>query len=142
MFIENASIFDIKTGFHYDPGPNAMLIQIVDPLFLEDFGFPKPLYTFKETHQFSFLDVEDDRDDGWDQRMTEDEAVKIVSLLQHAKEKRMNVIVHCHAGLCRSGAVTEIGVIMGFQDPEKVRLPNLHVKKLLMKELGWSYENS
>lgn len=31
MWIQNVSLGDIKRGFHIDPGPNAVLIQIVDP---------------------------------------------------------------------------------------------------------------
>jgi len=48
----------------------------------------------------------------------------------------MNVVVHCHMGVCRSGAVAEVGVMMGFRDTEKFRIPNLMVKKKLMEQLG------
>jgi predicted protein tyrosine phosphatase len=51
----------------------------------------------------------------------------------------MNVVVHCMAGICRSGAVVEVGVMMGFNDCEKYRQPNLRVKHKLMKQLGWTY---
>ena len=54
MWIQNVAMSDIKKGFHIDPGPNAMLIQIVDPAY----EFPTPLYNFKEVHQFQFLDIE------------------------------------------------------------------------------------
>ena len=52
----------------------------------------------------------------------------------------MNVVVHCHAGVCRSGAVCEVGVMMGFDDTEVFRSPNLLVKHLMMKSLGWTYD--
>ena len=52
----------------------------------------------------------------------------------------MNVIVHCHAGVCRSGAVAEIGVMLGFNDTESFRSPNLLVKHKMMKALGWTYD--
>ena len=64
----------------------------------------------------------------------------MVRLLQHALEQRMNVIVHCHAGVCRSGAVCEIGVMLGFGDTEVFRSPNLLVKHRMMKALGWTYD--
>jgi predicted protein tyrosine phosphatase len=51
----------------------------------------------------------------------------------------MNVVVHCMAGLCRSGAVAEVGVMMGFDDTERFRSPNLMVKHSLMRALGWTY---
>ena len=52
----------------------------------------------------------------------------------------MNVIVHCTAGICRSGAVTEIGVQMGFDDVGRYRQPNLLVKHKMSKVLGWVYD--
>ena len=48
----------------------------------------------------------------------------------------MNVVVHCHMGVSRSGAVAEVGTIMGFRDVGKFRVPNLMVKKKLMEQLG------
>jgi hypothetical protein len=52
----------------------------------------------------------------------------------------MNVVVHCVAGVCRSGAVCEVGVMMGFRDTEEFRAPNLMVKHKMMKVLGWTYD--
>ena len=54
----------------------------------------------------------------------------------------MNVIVHCHAGVCRSGAVAELGVMLGFKDTESFRSPNLLVKHKMMKALGWTYDEN
>ena len=61
---------------------------------------------------------------------------------QHALANRMNVVVHCHAGVCRSGAVCEIGVMLGFDDTEAFRSPNLLVKHRMMKQLGWTYDEN
>jgi hypothetical protein len=52
----------------------------------------------------------------------------------------MNVVVHCFAGICRSGAVTEVGVMMGFEDTGRFRAPNLLVKHRMMRALGWTYD--
>ena len=138
-WIQNVSLFDIKTGLHILPGENAMLIQIVD----NNMDFPTPKYQFKETHQFKFLDVEE-KDHVIDPAMkcSQNQADKLVKLLKHAMKNRMNVIVHCHAGICRSGAVTEIGVMLGFQDTEKFRQPNLLVKHKMMMSLGWTYDRN
>ena len=67
-------------------------------------------------------------------------AKELVRLLRHAFKNRMNVVVHCHAGLCRSGAVAEIGIMMGFNEVHTRRIPNTLLKALMLKELGWSYE--
>jgi predicted protein tyrosine phosphatase len=136
-WIQNVARSDISKGFHIDPGVNAMLIQIADPAS----GFPEPKYPFRETHQFEFLDVEE-KDEVLEEEMrcSHEQAAELVSLLQHALEHRMNVIVHCHAGVCRSGAVCEVGVMLGFDDTEAFRAPNLLVKHRMMKALGWTYD--
>ena len=136
-WIQNVARSDIAKGFHIDPGINAMLIQIVDPAS----GFPTPKYQFRETHRFEFLDVEE-KDEVLEEAMrcSHEQAAELVRLLQHALEQRMNVIVHCHAGVCRSGAVCEVGVMMGFDDTEAFRAPNLLVKHRMMKALGWTYD--
>jgi hypothetical protein len=73
-------------------------------------------------------------------RCSPEQAAELVRLLQHALENRMNVVVHCYAGICRSGAVCEVGVMMGFNDTERFRSPNLLVKHRMMKALGWTYD--
>jgi predicted protein tyrosine phosphatase len=116
-----------------------MLIQIMDP----PGDFPTPLKSFKETHQFQFLDVEEnDQVLEEEMRCSHEQAAELVRLLQHALANRMNVIVHCHAGVCRSGAVCEIGVMLGFDDTEAFRSPNLLVKHRMMQALGWTYDEN
>jgi hypothetical protein len=139
MWIQNVALSDIKKGFHINPGDNAMLIQIVDPAM----EFPTPLYKFRETHQFEFLDLEQNDttiDEGF--KISNEQATELVRLLQHAFDHHMNVVVHCVAGVCRSGAVCEVGVMMGFQDTEVFRSPNLLVKHKMMKALGWTYDEN
>jgi protein tyrosine phosphatase len=136
MWIQNVALADIPKGKHIRVGENSMLIQIVDPAM----EFPTPLYKFREVHQFEFLDLE--QNDAWGEefKITDEQAVALVRLLQHALDNRMDVVVHCVAGVCRSGAVCEVGVMMGFQDTEVFRSPNLMVKHKMMKHLGWTYD--
>lgn len=139
MWIQNVALSDIQKGFHIDPGINAMLIQIVDPCM----EFPTPKYQFKEVHQFEFLDLEkDDMPSAEEFKVTDAQAQQLVDLLLKAYGQRMNVIVHCVAGVCRSGAVCEIGVMLGFDDTEVFRSPNLLVKHKMMKHLGWTYDEN
>lgn len=136
-WIQNVALADIPKGHHIRVDENSMLIQIVDP----DMEFPTPKHKFKEIHQFKFLDLEKSDDcinDEW--KIQDDQAEELVRLLQHALDKRMDVVVHCHAGICRSGAVAEVGVMMGFNDAEAFRSPNLLVKHKMMKVLGWTYD--
>lgn len=131
-FIENVSYENIGRGYHFDPGPNSMLIQIMDP----GCSFPKPMMNFKEVHQFNF----------WDEEIptsfcpasgliSNDQGEEIASLLIKAMNNHTNVIVHCHAGICRSGAIAEVAIAMGFQDTEVFRLPNVLVKTKVLEAL-------
>ena len=137
MWIQNVALADIPKKHHIAVGENSMLIQIVDPCM----EFPTPAHKFKEVHQFEFLDLEkDDMPDAEEFKITDEQAAELVRLLQHALDNHMDVIVHCVAGVCRSGAVCEVGVMMGFQDTEVFRSPNLLVKHKMMKVLGWTYD--
>lgn len=137
-WIENVSMKDIAAGRHYNAGTNSMLIQIVDPAV----EFPAPKHSFKEVHQFEFLDAEVNDRCPDEAKCTDEQAATLTRLLQHALDNDMNVVVHCHAGVCRSGAVCEVGAIMGFTDTESFRSPNLLVKHKMMKALGLSYDEN
>jgi len=137
-WIENVAASDIPTRYHHDAGDNSMLISIADPA-----GYrPVPAHPFKEIYCFEFLDVEDN-DEVLEEEMrcSEADAIALVELLKRALENRMNVVVHCFAGICRSGAVAEVGVMMGFDDVGRWRSPNMRVKRLMMEHLGWTYKN-
>jgi protein-tyrosine phosphatase len=136
-WIENVAAADIPTGFHHAAGPNSMLISIVDPASWR----PEAKHEFKERHNFEFLDIEE-KDFALEEAMrcSHEQAAELVRLLQHALANRMNVVVHCFAGICRSGAVCEVGVMLGFEDTGRFRSPNLLVKHRMMKVLGWTYD--
>lgn len=145
MWIQNISKRDIQTGNHKFPGDNCMLIQILDPQ--ED--FPEPKYNFKEIHQFEFLDVEEtgytnlgdgEMTDVSELCISDNQAKKLAELLIHARNNNMNVVVHCHAGIFRSGAVAEVGIILGFEDTHAFRCPNRLVKHKILKALNLKYD--
>jgi predicted protein tyrosine phosphatase len=139
-WIENVACTDIPIANHHDAGLNSMLIQIMDPATF----FPEPKHLFKEVYAFEFLDQEDDdlvKDPNLEGALIiEEQAKELVRLLRHALEKRMNVVVHCFAGLCRSGAVAEIGIKMGFDDVGNFKSPNTRVMRMMMAELELPYE--
>ena len=138
-WIENVAASDIPIKFHHDAGENSMLISITDPASWR----PTPKHVFKEIHNFEFLDVEKN-DVVLDEAMrcSQEQANELVRLLQHALDNKMNVVVHCFAGICRSGAVCEVGVMLGFDDTGRFRSPNLLVKHRMMKALGWTYDEN
>lgn len=137
MWIQNVAWADIPTGNHRGDGTDTMLIQIVDPAST----FPVPKHKFVEVHKFEFLDLEDKdecAEEGF--KITDFQAAELVESLQFALANSLNVVVHCHAGICRSGAVAEVGVMMGFDDAKAFRAPNLRVKHKMMQQLGWTYD--
>lgn len=132
-FIQNISLAAVVEGKHSFPGEDGVLIQIVD----YDMDWPKPKFSFREIHQFKFLDVEGELT--YEHGIKKQQADDIVQILKNAKRDGKNVIVHCVMGICRSGAVAEVGVMMGFHDTRVYRQPNVDVKKALLSSLGWSY---
>lgn len=70
-----------------------------------------------------------------------EDAQRLVGLLQHALDERLHVVVHCTAGVCRSGAVVEVAEMMGFTPVERFRAPNMLVKHRMLRALGWYYED-
>lgn len=129
-WIQNISLASAIKGEHmFTPG-NTILIQI------QDFGtwqFVKPKHEFLQVYQFKFDDHEDPN---LKTNIAPDQADQIARILTLAYEQGVNVVVHCHAGLCRSGAVAEVGIMMGFDEVHKNRQPNVLVKNRLRKSLG------
>jgi rhodanese-related sulfurtransferase len=135
-WIENVSLSDAHLGRHFDPGPNSLLIRIQDPAT----EFKPTKFNFASVHEFEFLDAEDA--DGFPDecKISDGQAKSLVILLQQAMLNHMNVVVHCNAGVCRSGAVVEVASMMGFTPTDRLRIPNLRVKHKMMKVLGLTYD--
>lgn len=137
MLIENISAIDFQNGVHESFGDNTIAIQITDPC-----GWvPKNKMEFADIYHFEFLDLEDEFGDIGEFAITDTQAEDIVDILKEAYDRRMNVVVHCTAGICRSGAVVEVGNMMGFETGNNYRQPNVLVKSKLLKALGWTYDN-
>jgi predicted protein tyrosine phosphatase len=131
-WVENRSAEDISRGNYKDPGRDTILIQIASP----DGHFPLPAKPFQLVYRLRFSDIEDSHPDvGW-AGINDEQADYIANILKYAKAHNLNVVVHCYAGLCRSGAVCEAAVRMGFKDPHLIRFPNRRVLRKVMCCLG------
>lgn len=127
---------DVERGFH-PPVANAILISLTDP----DHRNVIPKESFKKIFRFSFLDAEDGTSVDEALKVNEQQAADIAWALSMALREGHDVIVHCHAGIARSGAVAEVGVMMGFYDTGRYRQPNVRLKTMMINALGWGYSN-
>lgn len=135
-WIQNVAAVDVALGNHkFDLG-HTVLIRIFDPCSTYR---PEPEKQFNAVYEFEFLDIEDE-DHPF--AIEGDQAGKIAGILKMCLEEDLNVVVHCYAGVCRSGAVCEVGVMMGFEDTEAYRQPNVLVKTYLMTMLGLKIDES
>jgi len=137
-FIQNVSRSDIETRNHAPTSAeHTILIQISDP----PRNSPVPMAKFKHTYEFFFDDIEEEFGDHGEIGITDAQALEIANILQMAFQNGYDVIVHCHAGLCRSGAVAQVGEAIGFAHGGREQVPNLRVKHKIMAALGLSYDD-
>ncbi len=129
--IINVSMEDVRTGSHENLGDNAIIIQITDPNMYP----PVPDRIFKERYTFQFLDAEDHDPYDEEYKISDKQANELIEILERALAQDSNVLVHCVAGVCRSGAVVEVGEAMGFELCRRHRNPNLRVKHKMLRIL-------
>ncbi|UTS52074.1 hypothetical protein [Synechococcus phage BUCT-ZZ01] len=141
MKIENLSMGDVSQGRYpsWCIQENTYLIQIQDGLSWT-FVNAKNRGKFAGYSQFRFDDT-DRHTDAF--AISDKEAEKIAEILKDCAAKKLDILVHCHAGICRSGAVVEAAVAcLGYEDPKRYRNPNTLVKRKLFKALGHEYTES
>lgn len=134
LFIENVSLHDIIEGYHIDcDSRQTVLIQIID-YEMKDYPTPKHLSKFSDVYQFRFDDTEDVFDINC---ITDSQATAIADILRDSFNNRKNIVVHCHAGICRSGGIVECGIALGYSDVEyRQRIPNVLVKRKILQCLS------
>ena len=135
MYIENASAEDVANGNHFEVGENSMLIQILD----EGYAFPTPKQEFKDVHRFNFCDWTTMRAPygaaGEHEMIQPHQAERIAFLLSYAKKNKMNIVVHCLYGRCRSTGVCEAAKSIGYslKKNDKDYIPNERVRDMIVK---------
>ena len=130
--IENCSWDDFRKGNHRLDPLNAVAIQIVDPSDTP----PEPAEdVFYTRAVFEFFDAEEPTQFFPEEKLISDEqAETLAGALRTALEFDRDVLVHCVAGVCRSGAVVEVAEMIGFDECFRYRLPNVRVKRKLMEQ--------
>lgn len=141
--IENISVLDVSLGEHSNVGKNSMLIRICDTF--EPY-MPTAKHQFLIERSFQFNDLE--RYDEFGKinplfnthGINDIQANHIFMLLKKALEENLNVVVHCTAGVSRSGAIHQVGIAMGFIDGN--RFKNLeNYQKNMVKYINKSVFN-
>lgn len=109
MKILNKSRFDVSQGFKEDYDYIIQIEGINGNEFLELPYFEKSLkLRFDEYHYIPMSDC-----------------IKIIEFLQDAVQNNKNVLVHCSAGIMRSGAIVEFAVkFLEFTTIDKYREPD------------------
>lgn len=125
-YIQNISRRACQTGGHK---PGDILIQISDV----GLAFPTPFHKFQMVGKFKFDDIMDESSPN---AISVDDGLAIYEMLNFALSEGLNVIVHCTAGLCRSGGVVAAGIRMGFEDTGTIRQPNTLVTKRVLQPSG------
>ena len=130
--IENCSWDDFLRGNHRINPIGTIAIQIVDPGDTP----PEPAEdVFHSRHVFEFLDAEAPTQFFPEKKLISNEqAEDIASILVSALDEDRDVLVHCVAGMCRSGAVVEVAEMIGFDECFRCRMPNVRVKQKLMEQ--------
>lgn len=132
-WIVNCSRAAVKYGDHFHEPGKTWLIQISDCDNYPGAKFVEPQLEFGQVLQLRFDDTENESHPN---AMNQHEAEMIAEFLKSALEQNQNVVVHCVAGICRSGAVVEVGIMLGFMDRFVHRIPNQLVKQKLRRELN------
>lgn len=133
-WITRCSLNEIQSGNHINPD-NCILIQIVD--ICREFPKPRYYHLFKQIYQFEFMDMEVEDEDSDLLGINEFQALDISKIISNAYKDSSNILVHCIAGVCRSGGVCEAAESIGFEyiRPDKINSPNLMVKSKITKYL-------
>lgn len=131
-YIENCSLDDFVKGNHRVSPKGAIAIQIIDPG--DETPSPKE-DVFDKRYVFEFLDAEEvSRFTPHNYLISDEQSSQIASILLDALCQGKDVIVHCVAGMCRSGAVVEVAEMIGFNKCPRHRHPNVLVKRKLMEQ--------
>ena len=138
-FVQNVSRKDIELGIHATASAEStVLIQISDTPRKS----PTPTSKFKHIYEFFFDDIEEESGLDGEVGITNAQAIEIANIIKMAHDNDYDIIVHCHAGLCRSGAVAQAAEAYGFAPGGRKQIPNLRVKHKVMSALGLSYDET
>lgn len=139
MWIKNTDMASVYNGYEadlmkYKDFESIDLIQIFG--ILRTLDFPKPfkdIGVIKKSYQFEFEDVDETDENFIERGIQPEQAIAIHNALMDAYNGNRNVIVHCFAGVSRSGAVVDYAQLLGFEPLPEYRARNEMVYSMLRK---------
>lgn len=99
--ITRCSAAEFLAGIHPAPSPEAVAIQITDPCC----AVPRAGNAYHALHHFEFADVVSIHEPTGEFAITSQQAIRIAQVLRSALAEDRDVVVHCRAGIRRSGAI-------------------------------------
>jgi predicted protein tyrosine phosphatase len=120
------SLDNISKGNH-QISDKMNLIQIVDP----DMEFPTPKHDFKENIKVKFYDVDSEASDG----ISEEQSRIIFEFILDSYKSSHDLMIHCVAGINRSGGVLGAAEAIGFKLGCTNETYNTFVKSQILKNL-------
>ena len=115
------------------PPPDSWIISIANPN-----GAVSKLKGYPSLLQAVFHDISEPQP-GF-RAISDEDAECIASFIQRAKEENKNLYVHCSVGVCRSGAIVEVLLALGWEiDPKCLcpeRKPNMLVYDKVRRACG------
>ncbi|MDO9252601.1 MAG: hypothetical protein Q7U48_13760 [Hydrogenophaga sp.] len=108
--ITRCSAAEFLAGVHPAPSREAVAIQITDPCC----AAPRAGDQYHALHHFEFTDTERASELTGEFAINNDQARSIAVILRDALAEGRDVVVHCQAGIYRSGGVAEAARRCGF----------------------------
>lgn len=117
----------------YEPDDNTVVISITEP------NRKARLNGFKDMLRLEFQDYDHNRNHPEDAVLfTPTLAARIVRFARKHRDNESNILIHCAAGISRSGAVAEalLEAFPEYEDKGLKRYPNNMVKTMMKRALG------
>lgn len=136
MLTGNMSAADVQ---HFEPPPNSWIISILNPNgFVPPINLGEEFGGYKGLLQVVFHDISEPQP-GF-RAISDEDASCIADFVDRAKEQDKNLYVHCTAGQCRSAAIVEVLLALGWEIDKNchcpARKPNTLVYDKVRKACG------
>lgn len=117
----------------------AILISIVNPGFDNPYDETEDGSKFKHgyvrVYNFTVADLLDDdvNNPQYNMRFNDDQAARMIEIINRAASEQLDIVVHCHMGISRSAAVTSVTPVYGYSVQTNTSCANSSIRRRLME---------